>query len=170
VKFFAEIEHKPGLPRDGLTIRREAVRAVIADGSRFLLIYSRENGDYKFPGGGVGAGEPPEQALIREVREEAGAVVTRVGEQLGQMIEFDRPVEPELDLFQMTSTYYHCEIAPGLHPQRLDDYERELGYEPMWIALEEALCHNRALLADAPPGLPRWVQRDTRVMEFLNGV
>ncbi|MBE0695564.1 MAG: NUDIX domain-containing protein, partial [Anaerolineaceae bacterium] len=84
VDFFAEIEHKSGLPRDGLTIRREAVRAVIVDGRRILMIYSRRHGDYKFPGGGVGKGESPAQAVIREVREEAGADVVRVGERLGQ--------------------------------------------------------------------------------------
>jgi 8-oxo-dGTP pyrophosphatase MutT (NUDIX family) len=167
MEFFAEIEHKPGLLRGGLTIRREAVRAVIVDGQKLLMIYSRQNGDYKFPGGGVIQGETPAQAVIREVREEAGADVLRVGERLGQMNEYDQPVEPELDLFMMTSTYYRCEIAPGLNPQRLDDYEQELGFEPVWIEIEEAVRNNRALLAAPPPDLPRWVQRDTQVLEFL---
>jgi 8-oxo-dGTP diphosphatase len=165
--FFAQIEHVSGLRRDGRTLRRAAVRAVIADGRRLLLIYARQTGEYKFPGGGVGAGETQRQAVIREAREEAGAVVLCVGECLGEIVEYDRPVEPELDLFQMTSTYFRCEIAPGLACQRLDAYEADLGYVPVWIEAAEALRHNQALLAAPLPGLPRWVQRDTQVLEFL---
>jgi 8-oxo-dGTP diphosphatase len=165
--FSAEIEHVAGLNRAGSVIRREAVRAVIADGRRLLLILTRQDGDYKFPGGGVALGETHTQAVMREAREEAGAEVVRVGALLGQMVEYDRPVESEVDLFQMTSSYYQCEIAAELLAQRLDDYEADLGYQPVWVEIETALRHNRALLADPPPGLPRWVKRDTLVLAFL---
>jgi hypothetical protein len=37
----------------------------------------------------------------------------------------------------------------------------------VWMEIDAALAHNQALLAAPPPGLPRWVKRDTQVLAFL---
>lgn len=59
------------------TIHRHAVRAVILDEDRILMVQSNK-GDYKFPGGGIEKGESPEEALVREVLEETGYRVLQV--------------------------------------------------------------------------------------------
>ncbi|MGP5053332.1 NUDIX hydrolase [Brachybacterium alimentarium] len=50
---------------------------VICDGDRFLLVHQVESGRWSLPGGGVHFGEPPGNALIREVGEEVGLEVVR---------------------------------------------------------------------------------------------
>jgi len=49
MKRIGEIYHKPGLPLHGRTIAREAVRGIIAEGTRLLMVYSAQVGDYKYP-------------------------------------------------------------------------------------------------------------------------
>ena len=52
-------------------IRRTAVRGIIYDRDRLLMVQTRL-GDYKFPGGGVQENETHEEALKREIAEETG--------------------------------------------------------------------------------------------------
>ena len=59
--------------------------AVIVHNGSLLLVHRIKDGNeyYVFPGGGIEAGETPEEAVVRELREEAGitaAVVKRLGE------------------------------------------------------------------------------------------
>ncbi|MBQ2032672.1 MAG: NUDIX domain-containing protein, partial [Lachnospiraceae bacterium] len=60
---------------DGPVFCRPSARGIIEKDGKFLLMHSRKFGYYKFPGGGIEAGEDPIQALIREVGEETGCVV-----------------------------------------------------------------------------------------------
>ena len=68
------------------------VAAVIRDGSRYFAT-QRGYGEWKdyweFPGGKIEPGETPEQALVREIREELDANI-RVGEKL-TTVEYDYP-------------------------------------------------------------------------------
>ena len=67
--------------------------AVIRDGDR-IFATARGYGEYKgwweFPGGKIEAGETPEEALIREIREELDTEI-RVGK-LIDTIEYDYPM------------------------------------------------------------------------------
>lgn len=73
------------------TIR--VVAAVICDGDK-IFATARGYGEYKgwweFPGGKIEAGETPQQALTREIREELDTEI-RVGE-LIDTIEYDYPM------------------------------------------------------------------------------
>ena len=56
---------------------RKAVRAVVVKDDALLVMHRNKFGEeyYTLVGGGIGVGETPEQALIREVREEASLTV-----------------------------------------------------------------------------------------------
>ena len=60
---------------NGSRFVRPSARAIIVKGNRIVMVRSQKYDYYKFPGGGLEAGETPVSALIREVREEAGMVV-----------------------------------------------------------------------------------------------
>lgn len=167
MELLKEIFHTQNLNLRGKSVFRQAVRGIILDGSQILMVYSTRNGDYKFPGGGVKRGETNEQALVREVKEETGATVTFIVCPFGEMIEYDRPIDHRYDVFKMTSTYFVCTINGKLTAQKLDQYEEDLGFLPVWIDVDAAIQANKILMASPDHKLPRWTPRDTFVLETV---
>ncbi len=167
MELLKEIMRSPGVPCAGKTISREAVRGIIARGNALLLLYSTELRDYKFPGGGVQAGETHRQALLREIREETGADMTGIELPFGKVIEYDVPKERGYDVFRMTSYYYWCQVGPIFSEQRLDDYEKDLGFQPAWVEIGEALRVNQAILRAGPRSTYQWLARETFVLEQI---
>lgn len=82
--------------------------AVILDKGR-IYATQRGYGDYKdgweFPGGKIEEGETPQQALVREIREELETKIT-VGD-LITTIEYDYPA------FHLSMDCFWCEVAEG---------------------------------------------------------
>ena len=165
MKILTEIHRSPGINVKGKTIYRTAVRGVVLRGRNLLMIYSSNVGDYKFPGGGVGERETHAQALSREIQEECGMSVLRIGSEIGAVIEYDIPMERDYDTFKMTSHYYRCEVEDGFAPQKLDQYEQELGFKPVWIDIGNAIQHNRTLLHSCK--IPEWLSREIFVLEYI---
>jgi 8-oxo-dGTP pyrophosphatase MutT (NUDIX family) len=165
-RFAHSIHHDPGLERSGAPARRQAVRAVIPGGGRLLMIYAPDKGEYKFPGGGVEAGEEPAAALVREIREEAGAEVTRIVRPIGRVSEDSRDRSGRAAYFLMVSDYYLAEIGTEGQALHLDEYEAELGFTPRWISLADAIAANVRRLAEAPD-VSRWIRRETWVLHWL---
>jgi 8-oxo-dGTP pyrophosphatase MutT (NUDIX family) len=66
-------------------MRRRAAIFVLDDKDNVLLLHRLKPGEeyYVVPGGGVDPGETPEQAAVRELKEETGLDVT-LGEKIGQ--------------------------------------------------------------------------------------
>jgi len=165
MKYLAEIHRSEGVKIRGRAIQRTAVRGVALRGGELLMVYSAAVGDYKFPGGGVQPGESHGLALKRELREECGCRLLRLGRRIGAVVEYNHPHERDYDVFKMTSHYYYCSIAGEGGEQSLDDYERTLGFLPMWVSLEEALRQNRSLLGS--PEAPDWLRREIFMLEYL---
>ena len=84
------------------------VAAIIRDGNR-VFATQRGYGEYKdgweFPGGKIEPGETPQQALIREIKEELDTDIA-VGDYL-TTIEYDYPA------FHLTMQCFWCRIVDG---------------------------------------------------------
>lgn len=154
-----------GINIHGKIIERTAVRAVIQRGQSLLMIFSAHVGDYKFPGGGVDAGETHEQALHREVSEECGAELSHIGEEIGSVVEYNHAKNDGFETFKMTSHYYRCEVTDGFGAQNLDGYERDLGFMPAWIEIDDAIRINKLALSTV--NAPGWLRREIFVLEYL---
>lgn len=177
-----EIIHPPDLPVNSTSVfNRTAVRAVILREDRLLMIFSRNMGDYKFPGGGVEAGEGLQDALRREVLEESGYYLAGDSQKIAHITEFRKAREDEFELYRLDSLYFRCRAADTAPVDlQLDDYEERLGFEARWVSPEEALRINRTVLGefaaameaeftwkDGIPSAPRWLKREIFVLEEL---
>ncbi len=98
------------------------------------MVHSQKYDYYKFPGGGVEAGESRHQALIREVLEESGmCVIPDTIAEYGLVHRIQKRVKKEA-VFIQDNYYYLCEVDPGILPQRLDDYEAEERFTLEFVA------------------------------------
>ena len=86
----------------------KVVAAIIRDGNK-VFATQRGYGDYKdgweFPGGKIDSGETPQQALIREIKEELDNDIA-VGDYL-TTIEYDYPA------FHLSMQCFWCRIVDG---------------------------------------------------------
>ncbi len=148
------------------TFVRNSSRSIIIRGGRIAMIHSRKYDYYKFPGGGIEPGETPEDALIRETREEAGLIVIPESiQEYGYVHRIQRSPGDERECFVQDNFYYLCraEYKPGR--QDLDDYESEEGFTPVFIEAETAIFANRR--KDHGPGKQVGIEREARVLELL---
>ena len=87
----------------------EVVAAIIHDNKGRIFVTQRGYGEYKdwweFPGGKMEAGEMPEEALKREIREELETRI--VVEWLVETVEWDYPT------FHLTMHCYLCHVECG---------------------------------------------------------
>ena len=116
----------------------EVVAAVIIkDGKVFATQrgYGEWQGWWEFPGGKIEAGESPEAALVREIREELDAEI-EVGELL-ETVEWDYPK------FHLTMHCFICSLlSESMH---LNEHEaaawltRETIHSVKWLPADEGL-------------------------------
>lgn len=144
---------------------RPSVRGILIRDGQVAMVYSQKYNYFKFPGGGMEAGENQTDTLIREVAEEAGlAVVPETIREYGlvhRVAKSDR-----IDgIFVQDNYYYLCEAADGTLPQKLDDYEREEGFTLMFVTPELAISANRT--PDHGPKEQQMLEREALVLERL---
>lgn len=88
--------------------RIEVVAAIIQNGDK-IFATQRGYGEFKdgweFPGGKMEAGETPQQALVREIREELDTEI-EVGD-LVEIVEYDYPQ------FHLTMHCFMCTVKAG---------------------------------------------------------
>ena len=100
------------------------VAAIIRDGNR-VFATQRGYGEYKdgweFPGGKIEPGETPQQALIREIKEELDTDIA-VGDYL-TTIEYDYPA------FHLSMQCFWCRIVDGTPVLKEHEAARWLGVD-----------------------------------------
>lgn len=115
---------------DTYTKTRDASRGIVIEDGRILLTYEVHTDQWFLPGGGREAGESLEACCIRELAEETGYLVS--------VERYVLTVKEYYEDWLYTSEYFVCRRT-GETERHLTIREREVGLEPRWIPLKEAL-------------------------------
>ncbi len=109
---------------------RPGAYAVVSNDLGQILVVTAKN-RYHLPGGGIDAGEDPQQAVVREIAEEAGYSVGGL-QNIGQANQFLDT--KDLGPINKLGTYFMGRAlgAPALHAKEYD-------HEAKWISPEEFL-------------------------------
>ena len=99
------------------------------------------------------------------MQEETGCRV--IPESIGDylLVHERRKGNPE-DWLEMDSWYFFCDIEQTVYERSLDDYEKEYGYQVVWMTLEEMIRKNEAGDREKTP----WIVREAMVMRELAGL
>lgn len=116
----------------------EVVAAIIIrDGKVFATQrgYGQWQGWWEFPGGKIEAGECPQEALVREIREELEAEI-----QVGELIE---TVEWDYPAFHLTMHCFVCSlVSESMHLNEHEDsawLTRDTLHSVKWLPADEGL-------------------------------
>lgn len=137
------------------------VRAVIRKEGK-LAVQKGTRGDYKILGGGIDAGETMTEALLREVREEAGLVIKpETIKSLGETIEKHRDLFGKQEVFLRHCYFFACEVAEKQVPCEMTESEMEVGYHLVWETPQNILAANQPFMEES------WIYRDTEFVRML---
>ena len=109
---------------------RTACRGVVIEDGRVLLSYAVRDDLWMIPGGGLEPGEDEGTCCVRELAEETGRVIL-----------------PSACALELREYYGDCKYVSryffgavvGRCPLKLTEAERQMGLEPRWLPVEEAL-------------------------------
>ena len=148
------------------TFTRDSARGIIIRNGKVAMIHSLKYDYYKFPGGGIESGESPADAVIREVREEAGLIVIPESvREYGYVHRIQRSDKDPSECFVQDNYYYLCEASEEIASQCLDDYEAQESYRLEFVEPAAAIRKNRE--AKESPYNPLMFERESRVLEGL---
>lgn len=145
---------------------RNSARSIIVQDGRVAMVHSLKYDYYKFPGGGIEAGEDPIDALIRETREEAGLVIIpETVREYGCVHRIQKSDMDETECFIQDNFYYLCAVEEAAVAQALDGYEAEEAYTLEFVQPKTAIVRNRNVFNS--PYNPIMFEREARVLELL---
>ncbi|OOE33568.1 NUDIX hydrolase [Salinivibrio kushneri] len=152
--------------KDKAIIKRNAARAIALDGDEILLMYTARYDDYSLPGGGMDEGETPEQAMIRELEEETGAQQIRDIRPFGCFEEYRPWYRDGADVMHMLSYCFYCRVDRDLGTPTFEHYEINNGMRPVWVSIDHAIAHNKAVMANSEKAGQSLV-RETMLLEMI---
>ena len=163
MRLLFEIDTKDYNP-NGKAFVRPSVRGIIIRNGKVAMVHSLKYDYYKFPGGGIEAGESMEQALMREVAEESGLqVIPQSIREYGLVHRVQK--DDRVDIFIQDNYYFLCDVESDAQAQHLDDYEEEERFTLEFVDPNHAIHTNRYL--DHGPKDPNMVEREARVLEMM---
>ena len=140
MRLLFELDYK-NYKENGTVFRRPSARAIIINGNKLAMVYSQKYDYYKFPGGGIDKNETKEEALVREVAEEAGLVVINDSiKEYGLVVRKEKGFDADLAIQE--NYYYFCEVEDKVTNQKLDDYEDKEGFILKWVNPMEVVDTN----------------------------
>ena len=152
---------------DFKVFRRPSARAIILKDDKLRLVYSPVEKYYKFPGGGIHDDEDRINALIREVREEAGLVVVpETVREYGSVLRRQKGVRDENAIFEQENYYYFCDVLDANIGQDLDSYEEKLEFTLRDVDIDEAIRVNAEYTSDNAFDYIM-IKRELRVLRML---
>lgn len=167
MRLIKKLVHPDATGLTGNILIRQAARGIVLRDASILLLFTERYNDFSFPGGGVDAGEDLIDGLRRELEEETGARNVRVQRNFGYVEDVRPHWKPGYDLMHMTSHFYFCDIDPVLHAPKMEGYETANGMRPVWIDLDAAIAHNRAVMRRRETSMGLSIQRETFMLEEL---
>lgn len=121
------------VPVNELHWRPSAYGIVIKDN---CVLLSRQFKRYDLPGGGVDLGEPIENAVIREVKEETGIDVD-VPRIVGVENSFFKSAHGNNNSYHSVLLYFVCDFVGGeLSIDGFDEYEKQYAELAEWIPVD----------------------------------
>ena len=152
---------------DAKVYSRPSARAVICVNEKVLVIHALKYDYYKFPGGGIEKDETPEEALIREVKEETGYDVLRETiEPLGKVIIKHKDDYDEKGVFIQENYYYFCKVKENRDNVCLDDYEAEEEFTVEWKEPFPLHFHNKGLRSI--PKNENMIKREAKMFDIVD--
>lgn len=112
------------------TKRRVACRGIMMLDDKILLTYETNTEQWFIPGGGLENDETLEKCCIREMEEETGCIV-KTREQFLTINEY-------YEEWIFISHYFLCDYVAKTE-RKLTKRELEVGLEPRWISVKEAI-------------------------------
>lgn len=153
----------------GIIIFSDKSKVPFSPDDKIALVYAKNDGYFKFPGGGIHADENKVEALIREVSEEVGlSVIPESVIEYGVVPRLQKSNKFENTIFDQESFYYFCKVGDGTHQQNLDPYEVEAGFELQIVTIQEAIQKNTHFDTE-DEFLKAMNMRDTKVLQGLIG-
>ncbi len=148
------------------TFVRDSARSILVKDGLVAMVHSLKYDYYKFPGGGIEAGETAVEAMIRETQEEAGLVVIPASvREYGCVHRVQKSKADETERFVQDNYYFLCEAEDTPASQNLDDYEADERFTLEFVTPETAIRANRR--GDYGPKDALMVEREARVLEIM---